>query len=593
MTPSTPPRAPQPLSRSHRRWVRLLLVAFATVAAVLAGPGAASAENSLVSSDPADNASLATSPTSMQFSFAEPLGATNTVVVTCNGTPFSVGNPSVGPDGRSLTVPVPNPMPKGTCNVVVFVSAPDATANGQVSIGFTITADTETVVVGSSAPVATAAPATGDGADSTADSGSTAVGSSSSAAGDGLGGVLGLARLIANLGLAALLGALVLIAVAWPEGVEYILTVRFLRTAWAVAAAGTVLTAVVLTAQATDASLGSSLSPLAWRELTATGPGFAALARVALTLATVWVVMRPERVLDPGTQLPALALPALAVATLGLTRTGGDLAIIGGIVGIAHALAVSVWFGGIVLLTRVVLAGPGDDDLVHAVRGHHRLAGPALVITVLTGAVQTFRLDGGALLTSGHGRVLVLKALAVGGMVFVGLATRQFAAAQLRTADELSGVTAGRLRRATGVEAIGGVLVLALTSWLLSFSPPNLASADTVDQYAYTQGRVVTEDLDVTVMLTGVVGRNGVRVEVDEPATGLSALTVTFIPPAGSDAPTVVLTLPSELSGRGVAVLDVAEGVPLSAPGVWTMAVRATTATGEQTGQKRFTLLGG
>ena len=37
----------------------------------------------------------------------------------------------------------------------------------------------------------------------------------------------------------------------------------------------------------------------------------------------------------------------------------------------------AVWFGGLILLARVVLAGPGEEDLVHAVRGFARISTPA------------------------------------------------------------------------------------------------------------------------------------------------------------------------------------------------------------------------
>ena len=70
----------------------------------------------------------------------------------------------------------------------------------------------------------------------------------------------------------------------------------------------------------------------------------------------------------------------------------------------------AVWFGGLILLTRVVLAGPGEEDLVHAVRGFARIATPALWATVVTGAMQLFRLDRGALGTS-HGLVVIVKTL--------------------------------------------------------------------------------------------------------------------------------------------------------------------------------------
>jgi hypothetical protein len=143
------------------------------------------------------------------------------------------------------------------------------------------------------------------------------------------------------------------------------------------------------------------------------------------------------------------------------------------------------------------------------------------------------------------------------------------------------------------MEAAGGVLVLMLSGWLLALSPPNIsASAAGSDDYGYTEGRIQVGDLDVTVLLTGEVGRNGVRVEVASPATGLSNLVVTFVPPISTTAPQVVLSLPPTLTGPGAVVLDVDEGVPLEAPGVWTLIVSATTPAGVQTGQKTFTLLG-
>jgi hypothetical protein len=54
----------------------------------------------------------------------------------------------------------------------------------------------------------------------------------------------------------------------------------------------------------------------------------------------------------------------------------------------------------------------------------------------------------------------------------------------------------------------------------------------------------------------------------------------------------VVLTVPAKMTGACVAVLDEVDGVPLTAPGVWTLAVSAVTPTGTQTAQKSFTLVG-
>jgi copper transport protein len=580
---------PSLLRRVRRSAPALVVTLCALVAGGLISAPTAHAVNTLVSSDPVDNASLPSSPTSMLFTFAEPLGPTNTVQVTCNGEAFPVSNAAVNADGISLTVPVPIPMPAGTCNAVWIVSAADSSSNGTGSITFNITGD---------APAATSTvPATVDPA-----TGSTLVTSTTVApvapapttdetatTTQKVGGPLGLSRMVAALGLAVLLGSIVLIVTAWPEGVEYILTVRFLRIVWVIALIGSISTAIFLTAQITGKSPGSCIVPTAWSDLTDTGPGIAALARVALAAGCGWVVIRPERCLDQQTQLPALVIPVAAVATFGFSRTSGDLAVVGVFAGVAHAIAMAIWLGGVVLLTRVVLAGPGEDDLVHAVRGFSRISTPALLVTIITGAVLTYRLDRDSLFDTGHGRVLVLKALVVVAMVVVGLATRQFVRARLRKVDAMTIPLASRLRRATGIEAAGGVVALALSSWMLALTPGGLVQVETIDYGS--EARIVVDDLDITVFVTGEVGTNGVRVEVAQPAAGLSGVTVTFLPPDVTAAATVVLTLPAEMTGAGAAVLDEVEGIPLGMAGVWTIEVAATTPTGTKSAQKTFTLL--
>ena len=103
------------------------------------------------------------------------------------------------------------------------------------------------------------------------------------------------------------------------------------------------------------------------------------------------------------------------------------------------------------LLARVVLAGPGEEDLVHAVRGFGRMSGPAIVVTVVSGLVQLYRLDGGALFSERHGRVLLLKTVLVAAMVFVGLTARQVVPRPGWPGRATSSVPmADRLRRAFG-----------------------------------------------------------------------------------------------------------------------------------------------
>ena len=256
-------------------------------------------------------------------------------------------------------------------------------------------------------------------------------------------------------GISVVFGSLVLIVAAWPEGPEYVLALRFLRSMWIVGLVGTLIYVAGLSAAVKGESFSSGLNPASWFDLFDAGwPGRFAVLRVVLVIAMAWVVMKPERVIDPTTNMLALGIPALAVVTLGLSRTGGNLAFLGIVASILHVLAMAVWFGGAVLLARVVLAGPGDEDLVHAVRGFDRISNPAIVITLFSGLIQLYRLDGGELFSSGHGRVVLLKTVAVAAMVFVGMTARQIANARLDPGQRAE--RAQRRPAAPGVRHRGG-----------------------------------------------------------------------------------------------------------------------------------------
>ena len=155
-----------------------------------------------------------------------------------------------------------------------------------------------------------------------------------------------LGRVLSIVGLAVLFGSLVLIVAAWPEGPEYVLAVRFLRSVWIVGAGRHVplrRRAERRRARATRSAAGS-VPARGSTCFDAGWAGRAAVARLVLVVASGWVVLRPERVIDPTTQLPALGIPALAVVTLGLSRTGGGLAFLG--VRSASSCTCSRWRSG-------------------------------------------------------------------------------------------------------------------------------------------------------------------------------------------------------------------------------------------------------
>lgn len=541
----------------------------------------AATETTLESSSPAADEQVATSPTQLQLVFNEPVPIETVVEVVCGGQPAPLGPSRIEADQRTVTVPVISALPKGTCNVLWQVPQVDGSAN-QGNYSFDILADS-VPVTDASAPGSTDSNDSTDSTDSTdpeagTDTDTEAGGTASEP--PRVGGLLALSRLVTYVALAALFGGLVLITTSWPEGVDYLITLRFIRLAWFLALAGTLGTVVFMTARVTGESVGSSLSPAAWGDLIDSTDGKVLLARLALVAASGWVAMRPERVLDPASQLLALGIPGLAVATLGVSHTDAKLAAAGVLAGIVHALAVSVWFGGLLLLSRVVLVGPGEEDLVHAVRGYSRSSVTLLVIALVTGLFQVFRLDGGALLSSTHGRLVVLKVAGVAAMTYVGTVFRHFVLSRLARHDHLDERTAFRLRRAVGTEALIGLIVLALTSWLVATRPANIdpPGTDRTD-YAYVSERSAGELAVRLLVHPARVGSNQVRLELFEPPTGVSGLTVRFNPPVSSTGVSaVVLTVP--LDGAGAALLPLDQGIPLGTAGTWTVEVSADGPNG-------------
>ena len=578
--------------RPALRWL-LAILAGGLVAAIPASPSFA-ADNPIVTSSPENGASVEQAPSTVSLQFANQLGTTNTVTMTCgpaggDATPVPLGSPVLLSDRVTLSVSVPSTLGKGVCNVAWQITDTNLQPAGSGSISFTITADpvvTTTTTIpdtGGTTPVGT------DGTGAATTSTTTVTTTAPSGGGSGSGtadgedtgstssqGPLALFRLLSNLGVAVLLGSLVVIAAAWPEGVEYLLTVRFLRITWLLTLVATALFAGALTAQITGKGLGSSLPPTAWGDLLDTTAGKAALVRFLLVIVCAYVVLQPERAIDPANQLPALGAPALAVATMAFSRDGFGMIEIG--VGLIHALAMAVWIGGLWLLVMVVLSGPGEEDLLHAVRGFARLSTPALVLTVVTGVGLMFRLDQGSIFSTNHGLVLIVKALFVAAMVFIGLEARRFINQRAARAHTMTLPLANRLRRVLRFETVLGVVVLLLTAWLLTLAPAGLAASP---RSAYDLGPVhrfanTALNAEIDVAFTEEVGLSDVLIEVNQPTEGLSGLAVDFIAPPGSAIGGLTIhTIP--LTGTGSVVLPKSAGFSLDVPGVWTVIVRIGT----------------
>jgi len=551
MQPSRTPRT------ARRRRLGRLLTGVATIglALGLASFGGftstAHADTVVVSTSPANGEQVVSAPAQITVVFNQTVPANSVLQAVCDQQPAPLGPVQVGADGISLSVAVTGAIPVGICNVTYSVPQ----ADGKVATGsFSFEVLDPTKV--DPGDVTELDPT--DGGNLTSDP-------------PPVSGPLGLARLVSYIALSALLGAVAFLVLYWPEGIEDMHVMRFLRLSWILAMVSTFFVAVLTTALVTGNSFTSSILPTSWFEMIDSGSGAAIVLRFVLVAASIRVINRPELLLEPQTQAIALAGPALAVLSLAFTRSGQEFSVPGTLAGLFHVTSVALWFGGLLMLAQAVLVAPGDEDIVQALRGFTKHAPLFITIAVVSGMIQLYVLDGGAILTSRHGRLIVLKSIGVAAMVYLGMLTRQSVAARRARARTVNARFAASLRRAVAAEAGFGVFVLALASWAVATLPKNIEPPGTDrTNYAFIGDRSGGA-FDVQVKITPAkVGLNAVRLDLYSPDSGVTDLQVQFNPPTNNTA-SVTLMVP--LDGKGAARLPMKEGIPFGIPGLWTVIV--------------------
>ena len=528
----------------------------------------AAGDNTLSSSNPAPSEVVSVAPTQLQLVFVntftnpkdiEQMG----ISLVCNGNIVNLGAAQLGADIKTVSTPLTQVPSAGTCTV--SWALPDGSSGAyNFTSAIALPTTSTSSIPGGETPV-TVVPGTA----------STA----STSSWPRVGGPLGLFRTLSYVLIGTLFGSFALVLFAWPEGVEYPVCKRFLRVTWIFAALVTFAVLVFTTAQLTGKGVTASLSPNAWRELTESLPGWGILLRCIFVGAVGFVAWNPERILDPGTQGISVASLILMCLVFGLDRTGGRIEVLGHVNAGVHMLAVSMWFGGLVLLVRVVLIGSGDSDLVQAVRGFSRLAPRAIAVVVFTGIVSTYRYDGFALLSNAHGRILLLKIAAVGFMTYAMFTSRFFIGSRLARASTLEMRPAAHLRRAVGSQATAGVAVLGLTAWMMSTTPVYFDTKPVSGGpvYAYVQD-LRNDRFHVRFSVSpATLGPNQVLIELFEPQR-IQEFTIRMTPKAdGYDG--YIIRVP--LTRRGAALLGANGEFPLKAPGDWTIEINGTSTTGD------------
>ena len=544
----------------------------ASQAGATKSPTSVAGTNVLTSSNPSANQVVSVPPTQLQLVFRDPLASTDIATqmglsLACNGTLVGLGQPQLGTDFKTVSAALTQIPPAGLCTV--SWALPDRSIG---SFSFTSAVAIQTTIVG--------APSDGAANDTNTPViiGETIDQPRSTPR---VGGVLGLLRILQYLLMASLFGGIVLVVTAWPEGPTYGVMIRYMRLTWISCIITMYLILTLSTMRESSQGFIVSLNPFEWFGALNYAGGGVLLLRFVLIAACGWVALFPERINDPAFQLPAMGLLIAMVSTLGFSRLGQNIAVFSYVLGAIHALAMAYWIGGLMLLARVILVGPGGSDLVSAVRAFSRHATIVFGITVFTGVLQIYLLDGASIFTSGHGRLGVLKVIIVAVMVFITLMFKTFVQNRMNDSNKLGGQMAWRLRRAVSVELAFAIVALALTSLMVANRPPKANAVTSAPTAIYSFREELRNDrFHVVISLTpGVTGINAMRIELIEPRR-INNFTIKLIPQAIGYSG-IQINVP--LSRPGAAIVAGDGSFILNAPGIWNIEVSGTTTTGDLT----------
>ena len=548
------------------RRLPLLFIAVASAIAFSAGPAQAAGDNTLSSSSPTSGEVVTLAPTQLQLKFTLPVGGAEIasqmgLSLACESKLTNLGPPQLSADGVTISAALTQVPENGSC--VVNWSLPDGSTGS-----FNFTAQTQ---------VTTTAPSTVPGSPATT---VPVDGTAVEEIAPRLGGPIGLMKLIVFFAVCALFGGLMFIKLVWPEGVEYGITERYFRQISIIAGVSIFVLIILMTARQSGGGIASSISPTSWGPLFETNEGRGVFIRLLVVCGISYYAWITERVLQPTNVVPTRVLLALMMMSYGFDRATGRAVVLGIIVAILHMAFIAMWVGSISIIWRVILHGPGDVDLVEALRGWARLATPLTIGIVGTGVFQVWRIDGISLINSGHGRLVLVKVLLVTAMLFVSAAVRQFILRGMQRAKSLNEKVVYRLKRPVGIEMSLSIVVLAASSWLMAMRPPYVLNPETGPrvEYAIVQDMTAKDDFHVRLSITpGDVGPNRILIELFGPSR-IQNFKITLVP-TNPNFPGYTINVPITRPGAALVAQDA--GLQLRAPGEWTATVTGVTTIGD------------
>jgi copper transport protein len=452
---------------------RFALVAFAafSIVAIAVGlpAGTASAHNTVLGSDPADGASLATAPTQItwQFDLAVPLETMTVTLIDAAGARSELAGSVHGPAGDTEVVTPLPVLDAGPVSLRWRLVGPD---------GHPITGRVDFTITGapSTAEPSTTAPATA--ADSPTTTVLTPSPESIAEADTGVfstpSGLRWLLRYGSYLAILAAVGILLTSAWVWSDAGTHPVLRRILSTSLIATAVLAFAQALVVASDVSGKAPWASLGSI--DAATTTVAGMAFMIRIALALS-MWIVLFQYRLANSDVYWTAVSLPGIGLlatwAFAGHSRSMRWPAV-GVATDVAHHAAAAGWIAGLAIVGWVAIPTTTPDVLVPVVRRFSQVAATCVAVLVITGVVQSIRLVGspGALFDADHGRYLAIKVAILVAMLGIANANRRRVDARLHQPSDLPNHL-GALRRAVVAEFAIGLVIIGVTAAMV-VSPP-------------------------------------------------------------------------------------------------------------------------